>query len=97
MRQHFIVQDRCILAHKDILNGKCGYLGEEDAPERICKRGIDACEREDGMKWIVTMEGDVCLLAKEIKRPAVILAGVVQWVFFACSIFNSLSIYLNSL
>ena len=62
VRQHFILNDGCVLVDKHIFYSKERNLGEEDTAEGVSEGRVETYERKDSVKRLVVVELDVEVL-----------------------------------
>lgn len=56
--EHLVLDDRGVVLYEDVFDGQGWDLGDEDAPEGVCERGVDADEGEGGVVGLVSVELD---------------------------------------
>lgn len=63
MCEHFILNYRGVVIHKDVFDSNGRYFGNEDATKCIGNGCIETDEREGGIEWLVFMEVDSEILS----------------------------------
>jgi hypothetical protein len=58
VRQDFVLNHGGVILDEDVLDGEGGDLGDQDAPEGVGQRGVDADERKGGIVLLVLVEFD---------------------------------------
>ena len=74
MRQHLVVDYRCIVLDKDGLDRKCRDFSNHDPTDGVRDRSVDAHERERHVALFVVVNLDVQALPELFETEAAILA-----------------------
>lgn len=77
VRENLVLDDGGVVLDIDVLDGERRDLGDEDAPESVGERGVDADEREGRIVGFVSVELDGEGRLEPLNREGVVFAGEV--------------------
>lgn len=95
--EDFVLDDRGVVLDVNVLNGESRDLGDEDATEGICERGVNADEGEGGVEGVVVVELDGESLLESFEGVGSIFAGNVARVVDRAYICDGLEVDTDSL
>lgn len=75
--EHLILDDGGVVLYEDVFDGEGWDLGDEDAAEGVCERGVDADEGEGGVVGLVAVELDGKGGLEVLDGKGVVFAGEV--------------------
>lgn len=75
--EHLILNDGGVVLYEDVFDGERWDLGDEDAAEGVCERGVDADEGEGSVVGLVAVELDGKGGLEVLDGEGVVFAGEV--------------------